>query len=386
MRILILPASYPAPGNPVSGVFYHEQAQALAMRHDVAVYVPRLAGWWEPRKWAGGNGFSAGEYEGVRVYRAVGIKPAPLQLMPGPVLAILLNTARSGLQRVIADWGRPDLIHAHVSMPAGWTAVQLGHELGIPVVITEHSSGFADWMQKPGMREPVEDALRGAERVIAVSPSLKERIEKHLPGLAVTVVGNVVQTERFVPLDNPAPNPVFRFLCVATLKKVKGVEFLIRAARKLLDRGMDQFEVHIGGDGPERDRLCNMVAQLELRGHVQFLDLLDKSDVVRHVQQCDALVAPSLLETFCVILAEAMSCGKPVVSTHCGGPDWVVPEHAGILVDPGNPVALADAMAELISGNRVFDGAAIRRSVVDRFSPEKIVGELEQFYKGFGNR
>jgi len=384
MKILLMPASYPAPGNPVSGVFYHEQAQALSAKHNVAVFAPRQIGWWEPHKWAKAQRFSDSEYEGIRVFRSCGMKLAPMQALPGPMLKAYLADARRSLERVIDAWGEPDLIHAHVTVPAGWAAVKLGEELGIPVVVTEHSSGFASWMSKPGMRSAVEQGMHGADQVIAVSPSLKERIENALPRVDVTVVGNVVQTDRFVPIEAVKPTPVFRFLCIATLKKVKGVEYLIKAASKLRDRGMDHFEVYIGGDGPERDKLCNLAAQLDIGGKVQFLDLLDKNDVVDHVQSCDCLVAPSLLETFCVILAEAMSCGKPVISTKCGGPEWVVPDHAGVLVEPGNAVELADAMAAMISGRRKYDAAAIRQSIVDRFSPEKIVGELERVYEGIG--
>lgn len=377
-----MPVSYPTVANPVSGVFFHEQAQALAAVHDVAVYVPRQIGWWSPAKLIKLQRFSRVEYDHVRVYRSQGVKLAPASLLPGLVFDAYLQSAHRNFARVIMDWGRPNIIHAHVSLPAGWAAVRLGKEFGIPVVITEHSSAFAEWMERPVTQRMVEEAMQGASQVIAVSPSLAERINSHLPEVSVRVIGNVVQTDRFTPVGVARPSPTYRFLCVATLKKVKGVEFLIKAAKKLLDRGMDHFEVLIGGAGPERDRLQNLAAQLELGGHVQFLDLLDKNDVVGHVQSCDALVAPSLLETFCVIAAEAMSCGKPVVSTKCGGPEWVVPEHAGVLVEPGNATALADAMGEMMSGNRTFDAEAIRQSVVERFSPDVIVEELGEVYGG----
>ena len=99
------------------------------------------------------------------------------------------------------------------------------------------------------------------------------------------------------------------------------------------------------------------------------------------MQNCDVFVLSSLHETFGVVVGEAMACGKPVISTRCGGPEFVVNEETGVLVDVAKPQALADAMADFISDRVSFDPQAVRTSVVNRFSPEVFVRNVSAVYE-----
>jgi glycosyltransferase involved in cell wall biosynthesis len=90
-----------------------------------------------------------------------------------------------------------------------------------------------------------------------------------------------------------------------------------------------------------------------------------------------------LHETFGVVLGEAMACGKPVISTRCGGPEFVVNEETGVMVDVANPQEMADAMADFISGRVSFAPEAVRNSVVSRFSPEVFVRKVTAIYERF---
>ena len=99
------------------------------------------------------------------------------------------------------------------------------------------------------------------------------------------------------------------------------------------------------------------------------------------MQQCDVFVHPSLSETFGVVLGEAMACGKPVIATRCGGPEFVVTAETGILVKSADARALADAMNGMISGQYVFDSRQIRRSVQDRFGAEAFMRDITAIYE-----
>jgi glycosyltransferase involved in cell wall biosynthesis len=78
-----------------------------------------------------------------------------------------------------------------------------------------------------------------------------------------------------------------------------------------------------------------------------------------------------------------MACGKPVISTRCGGPEFIVNEENGVLVDVADAKALAGAMADFIQDRVAFDPQTVRASVVDRFSPEAFVRNITAVYERF---
>ncbi len=82
-----------------------------------------------------------------------------------------------------------------------------------------------------------------------------------------------------------------------------------------------------------------------------------------------------------VVLGEAMACGKPVISTRCGGPEFIVTSETGVLVDVADPVALAASMIEFISGRLTFDAERIRQSAHHRFGPEVIMHNISSIYE-----
>jgi glycosyltransferase involved in cell wall biosynthesis len=99
------------------------------------------------------------------------------------------------------------------------------------------------------------------------------------------------------------------------------------------------------------------------------------------MQACDVFVLSSLRETFGIVVGEAMGCGKPVIATRCGGPEFTVNEQTGVLVEAGSPESLATAMEEFISGQVAFDPETVRASVVNRFSPEAFVRNITGVYE-----
>ena len=134
---------------------------------------------------------------------------------------------------------------------------------------------------------------------------------------------------------------------VARLSAEKGIDDLVRAVALLRDRGVSA-RVIVAGDGPEASQLAALAAELgvtdlvELRGFVQhgpsLVDLLDKGDV---------FVLPSHSEGQPHALLEAMTRALPAIGTRVGGIPALLGDGAGILVDPGSPEQIADAVERL---------------------------------------
>jgi L-malate glycosyltransferase len=288
---------------------------------------------------------------------------------------------RKGFARYVAKQGLPDVIHAHVVQPAGWVAVELGQNYGIPVVLTEHSGPFDMHLRTDKQRSLVRDILRCADRLVAVSPALRDAMMEFYPDARIDVIGNLIDTEFFTPAsgDRASGRP-FCFFYLGVFVEIKGVQHLLHAIQSVLARGLRNFEVHLGGDGPLGSSLKTMAVNLGIADRCRFLGMLSREEVREQMRACDVFVLPSLGETFGIVNGEAMACGKPVLSTRCGGPEYVVTPETGILVTPGNPQELADAMASFLNHDRPFDPERIRASVVQRLGAGAFLEKTEAVY------
>jgi glycosyltransferase involved in cell wall biosynthesis len=202
------------------------------------------------------------------------------------------------------------------------------------------------------------------------------------PAVPVEVIGNLVRTGFFLPPGDfsRSPDDPFVFLTVALLHPVKALPTLLQAFKLVIERGHGNLRLDIGGDGPERAALESLASHLGLDDNCRFLGLLDREGVRSALQKCDSFVLASRYESFGVVLGEAMACGKPVIATSCGGPEFVVTPETGVLVPPGSPDALADAMENAILRRDQLDPDTIRASVVERFGESSFVARWSELY------
>jgi glycosyltransferase involved in cell wall biosynthesis len=143
-----------------------------------------------------------------------------------------LTVVRAQLERARRERGRIDLIHAHVSFPAGWLAMRLSSDTGIPFVLTEHMSPFPfTHFERDGRVVPeVAEPLRHARRVTAVSRALAEQIREKT-GVEAEVIPNGVDETLFAP--GPSRGGPFTFLTVGAIETQKGIDVLLTAAAQL---------------------------------------------------------------------------------------------------------------------------------------------------------
>ncbi|HEX2267908.1 MAG TPA: glycosyltransferase [Pyrinomonadaceae bacterium] len=383
-KILFVPSWYPNPDDPISGVFIEEQAVALSKEHDVAVLLPKMVAWRNVMKSDAPDRSVKKQQSGLPVYYQYA-RP----LIPHGPESVTYNTfaraAQNGFDQIVKEWGKPDIIHAHVVLPAVWSALGVAKKHGIPIVMTEHSGPFSMHLGTEMSRRLVREALTGVNGIIAISPAMAKQLLDFQPGLQIDIIGESVRTDFFVPADgvDKAKGTRKSFLAVARLAEQKGLEHLVEAVRLLLDKGLESFEVTIGGEGPDRPKLEDLIQTLGVSDHCRLLGALNRDQVRDRMQNCDVFVLSSLWETFGVVVGEAMACGKPVISTRCGGPEFIVTDENGVLVDVANGQALADAMADFINDRHSFDPQAVRASVVDRFSPEAFARNATAVYERF---
>lgn len=380
-RVLVIPSYYPSSESPVGGIFVKEQVEVLRSICDVAVLVPEVTIGWR-RWWRGlaGPPSTVAMSDASFVLREQSILPSGR--WPWASDRRYDKIVARGFARLVREWGVPDLLHAFVVLPAGLAAARLGRRQGIPVVITEVTGPFSVHMKTPRQKRLCEEALRCANAVVSVGPGLARELVEAAPGIAVRVIPPVIRTDRLTPAHgcNKSDASKTRFLSIGGLVAAKGFTHLLRAVRTMLDRGCPPFSVEIIGEGPERTRLEQQSTDFGIAGVVRMRGNVGQEELYRALQECDALVHPSLGETFGIVVAEAMALGKPVIATRCGGPEFVVAAESGVLVAPGDADALATAMGSIADGSAHFDGEKSRAQVVERFGPETFLKSLKAVY------
>ena len=151
-----------------------------------------------------------------------------------------------------------------------------------------------------------------------------------------------------------------------------------------LNRGGNdpRCQLLIVGEGPAREPLEALSCQLGLSDCTVFAGA--RRDIPRILPLLDLFVLPSLYEGFGIAILEAMAAGKPVVATAVGGiPEFVVPGETGLLVEAGNPAALADAIGSLLRDPERAKQMGIRgrARVLAAFQMSTVVRRHEQVYE-----
>lgn len=162
----------------------------------------------------------------------------------------------------------------------------------------------------------------------------------------------------------------------------KGLAVLLQAAARLREQApAPDFQLLIVGDGPAYGSLRAWAEQIGLAPRVVFAGM--RRDVAGLLPLMEIFVLPSLYEGFGIAILEAMAAGRPVVATAVGGiPEVVVHGETGLLVPPGDPVALADALHELLANpERARElGVRGRERAHKKFRIDAIVKRHEDLY------
>jgi glycosyltransferase involved in cell wall biosynthesis len=274
-----------------------------------------------------------------------------------------------------------DLVHAHVGIPDGAAAARVAAALGLPLLVTEHSSSVTEQLEEEDARSAYRELRGNGRRVVAVSRALAARLEGSL-GLergAIPVVPNIIRFDGF-PLGSPGDRDPDELLWVGARREHKGTDLLIRAVAiareqlpglhlRLVGRSPDQ-----AGDTPWRD-LAELVG---LGDAVAFEPPTDRAGVAAAMRRAGIFVHPSPYETFGMVAAEALASGLPVAARRSGGVEEILAgEDVGAeLADGDDPAALAAAILRLRSRLAEVDSAAIRSAVTGRFPTAGTIAAL----------
>ena len=380
MKIFIVPSWYPYPSKLINGTFFKDHAEKLAEAgHEVVVIATEIISlreYFSARKDLGTRVFT--EHK-VKTYQQLVINKHPKK--PEAFYERYKKLLKLQIDEVLKNEGQPDLFHAHSSLWAG--AALTSYDLGIPVVISEHLKeflvfkGFSDFQHKL-----IEETYKKIQALITPSTAVMNRIDQYfnVPETCYRhVVPNMVDTDYFVPLkEKPFVNR-FTFLIVAMLRPEKRIDKIIESFIAIGNTHL--AKIRVVGDGPEYQKLLDISKQRSLTRQVEFIRETGREVVLKNLQRADVCMLCSKMETFGVTLIEALSCGVPVIGGNIGGATDIINKENGILVPIDNPIALHEAMKEMMEHPEKYDPKKIREDAIKRFDKRVVIEKLEDIYK-----
>ncbi len=291
------------------------------------------------------------------------------------------------------DSFKPDIVHAqHVWTLAGLSA-EACEKRNIPMVVTCHGTDLMGIVneEKAGIswgRTWAQRAKNYADSIITISEDSHSLAKKVLgDDINAVCIKNGVDTNIFTRdpsvdkekvlaqfgIDKPYKHVVS---FVGKLADFKGVDVLIDAIPQYEDE--DTYTI-IAGDGELRSKL---EAQAQANGvkHLKFIGNQPQTTLRDILNVADVSCVPSRREPFGLVAAEAMSCGTPVIATNEGGLPDFVHDGVGALVPVEDSTALAGAVKSVLTGERVYDRAAISREAQEKHSVDKKVREFKATY------
>lgn len=373
MRVFVVSEGFPDPNSKGIGIFEWDQAKALKESGlDVAFLVLDCRSIRRWRRW----GYSAFEADGIPVFRM----DVPLGRLPDKLfLGISRKAFASLLRKAVSRLGKPGILHAHF-MKTGASAAPAANEMGIPFVITEHSSLiFIGKLSEAGKRYAAE-TYQHASAVIAVSQALCHVINRQYYIANVHVIPNIVDTKLFTHQPVNRTWKEIRVVSAGNLIASKRHDLTIRAVAKLVPEYPD-IQLTICGEGPERESLERLVSSLGIEKHIKLTGHISRQELAVIFQSSDYFVLPSSFETFGLVYVEAMAAGLPVIATACGGPEDFVDSSNGILISVDDQQAYNEAMLRMAKEHSKYDRAEISQHIRERFSSKVIAQQLLQVYK-----
>ena len=391
MRLLFLTHNYPRFSGDPAGAFVARLAMgAVRAGHEVRVLAPHAPG--TPR---------VEEHDGVRLHR-VRYAPDALETVgyrgdlhrrapTAPFLAlgvpVMLGALRLAFARTVREF-RPDVVHAHWWMPAGWIA----SSSRVPFVVTCHGSDVRLLDSSAIARRLAARVLRRAAAVTTVSRFLAADIARALPdvGEVARVAPMPVDLDHFAKgRETPRAVPP-RILYAGNLLESKGVADLVDAYARLRAESV-ACRLKLLGEGPALPALHAQADRLGIRDAIDWSGFVTQQAMPSEYGAATVAVLPTRghEEGLGLALIEALIAGCAIVGTSAGGiPEVVQDDETGLLARGGDPVSLAASIRRLVEDDALRErltstGAARVRA---RYSIESATARFLDLYDDVARR
>jgi glycosyltransferase involved in cell wall biosynthesis len=374
MFVLLISRGIPSDNDPQWGCFERDQALALhkAGHKVVVLSIDSRAKFYSTKL-----GISHKIIDGVDFYNLSCFPNVIFRPIAYRIMLFLISWQLDYLyKRMQKTHGTPDLIYSHYLLNS-YAALRLKKKYNLPLVAIEHWSEVNKDVLKSYVKYSGDKVYSIADKVIAVSDSLKSMLNKHFHVDALVVHNLVGEGFDYNPTSQRS---TFNFVTVGSLFHVKGYDILIDAFAKIASVN-NNFRLTIVGDGNQRPLLQQLITKHNLQSKVSLVGRKSRAEVADILLNSDVYVSSSRNENFSVSVLEALSIGLPVVATICGGIRECINDSNGLLVPTENVDRLSDAMLKISQNISNYNRESIARDFENRFSTTSIVNNLVSIFE-----
>lgn len=372
-HILILPKWYPHPADPQNGSFIRSYARAISERYPVTVIFPVPSEKSAPPETNKNGGL-------LEI-----LVPYNQSKSSNPVFRKIANFSRYrramliGKKEMLTRRSAPDLIHAQVLIRSAMFAEHWSRAWSIPWILTEHSSEFLRKKALGGFKKfNIKKLCSKAAVVVTVSEPVAKSLGELCGRNDIAVIPNLIEFSS-QPVKS-AENSTIHIAVVADLvDDIKNISGVLRALSVVSDK-IPQWKLTIAGDGKDRQELEDLTSELGLCQHVYFKGALMPEEVQDFLPSIDFLITNSHTETFSMVTAEAIACGKPAIVTRCGGPEQWFKPHYGLLIEPDSDNELQGAILKMSSTYRDYPAEQNAEDLRKQFEADKVLDAYEKIY------
>ena len=374
MYILLISRGIPSDNDPQWGCFERDQALALhkAGHKVVVLSIDSRAKFYSTKL-----GISHKIIDGVDFYNLSCFPNVIFRPIAYRIMLFLISWQLDYLyKRMQKTHGTPDLIYSHYLLNS-YAALRLKKKYNLPLVAIEHWSEVNKDILKSYVKYSGDKVYSIADKVIAVSDSLKSMLNKHFHVDALVVHNLVGEGFDYNPTSQRS---TFNFVTVGSLFHVKGYDILIDAFAKIASVN-NNFRLTIVGDGNQRPLLQQLITKHNLQSKVSLVGRKSRAEVADILLNSDVYVSSSRNENFSVSVLEALSIGLPVVATICGGIRECINDSNGLLVPTENVDLLSNAMLKISQNISNYNRESIAHDFENRFSTTSIVNNLVSIFE-----
>jgi glycosyltransferase involved in cell wall biosynthesis len=277
----------------------------------------------------------------------------------------------------------PDIVHVHVSYPAGLFALYLNKIKGLTYILSEHNTIYMpgydnSYIQSSFERKMNPVIFKNAKKIHVVSKGLGKALENSGLAKSPIIIPNVVDTDNFKYLPKPDEN-VFRFIHVSLLVNQKNPEGML-AALVLVKEKRSDFVLKIVGPG--NDKIKKLVEELSLNEHIIFTGEIPYEKVAEEVSKSDAMIHFARFETFGCVVAESLCCGVPVITSDIDVMKELISNNVnGLLVKENDINDLASKILFLMNSGITFDSKKIAEESKALFNYRQVGNMLDELYQ-----
>lgn len=368
MKIFIYSYGVPTSDNPMHGIFAFDQAKALkSLGHEIYFIVLDLRSLRRRRKLF----FNYYVKDSIDVCRL----SVPLGRMPDRLHDFVdAFFSRIILKKAINTYGKPQIIHSHF-LRQGYSIAKLFSKDEIRLFCTIHDSHLMSNIS--GNDRLKLDFIQLNSTLLTVSRGLSKELE--LSGISSDILNNMIDEEIFKHSKNRQYNTGDYALTAGALIARKGMEELINIWRDLPDSITTKLVIL--GDGPQRPRLKELIQDYGLEHRVELKGIFNRNQFAEYLDYAKYFVLASKKESFGVVYAESLMNGVPVIATNCGGPEDLINESNGILVEVDNHDGLLEAVIFMESNYSFYDSISISAAILNEFGSKAVALKLIKLYE-----